>query len=256
MENFTYNEMTSRNISFISNELQQKLKTTKLIFAGCGLSSVMAEMAIRIGFEKIALIDADHVEISNINRQCYNLIDIGLPKVSALKQKLLTINPNLDISTNTNGITSKNDIDNILCSGDIIINTIDFGELYFELVHTGMEQNKLVLCPFNPGFGGLVVCFSNKSGNLYDLLGTDKVEHGAEFSKKLIRNNPEIKIEQQMRDNLDTIFEQISQSGFEPQISIGVNMSSAITLSCIIKYINGEKIPYCPSLIFRGLYHL
>lgn len=254
MHSFSYEELVSRSYFFIDSVLQEKIKTTKLIFAGCGLASVMAEMAVRLGFQKFLLIDSDKVALSNLNRQAFQVSDIGEFKVKALQKKLLSINPNAEIDVLESGIRGIEDINNIIKQGDIIVNTIDCGNLYFNLVHIAMKSKKFVVCPFNPGFGGLAVCFNEHSGNLYDLLNTNKVESGLEFSRKLILNNPKIELPQDIRSNINILFNQILERGYEPQLAVGVNMSSAIGISCIIKYLNDEAIPYCPSIVYCGLY--
>lgn len=251
-----YSDLISRNYLFINPELQEKIETCHLTFMGCGLASIMAEMAVRIGFKYITLVDGDHVEISNMNRQSFLLDDIGISKVKALKQRLLKIDPKAEISIIDKGIEELNDVKNTIIESDIIVNTIDYGQAYFDLVEYASAINKLVICLFNPGFGGLAVCFNKGSANLYALLQTDQVETGLAFSKKLIKNNPGIKIPNSMRDDLDSLFNLIAQTGCEPQISIGTYMSSAIGLTCTIKYLNQEPIPYCPSVIYRDLYDL
>lgn len=254
MNIFNYNNLTSRNNFFIDQELQQTIRKTKLIFAGCGLSSIMIEMAVRMGFENFILIDNDRVELSNLNRQAFTLSDCAELKINALYSKILNINPYSNITLMPDGITNDTDLDEIIDLGDIIINTIDYGKLYFDLVDHAMKKKRLTICPFNPGFGGLVVCFNERSGTVYDLLNTDQYESGSEFSRKLIKNNSAIVLPKEIRDNIDQLFTKITLSGYDPQIAIGVNMSSSIGLNCIIKYLNAEEIPYCPSIIYRGLY--
>jgi len=48
---FNYQEFTKRNEGYINIELQQKIKGTRLLIAGCGIGSTIAEEAIRIGFK-------------------------------------------------------------------------------------------------------------------------------------------------------------------------------------------------------------
>jgi molybdopterin/thiamine biosynthesis adenylyltransferase len=256
MNIFSYSELVSRNYIYVDTTLQNRIKNTKLTFIGCGLASVMVEMATRLGFENYTLVDHDMVVLSNLNRQAFRLSNINKPKVEALRENILEINPNVHIKMIKNEIANNDDIEVILKQSDIVINTIDCGELYFNLVHRAMQLNKLVICPFNPGFGGLVVCFNQKSGSVYDLLKSNNIENGLDFSKKLIMNNPEIKLPVHFRDNLNIMFEKITDKGFEPQICIGTNLSSAIAISCIIKYLNNEDIPYCPSILYRSLYDI
>ncbi|MFN7096458.1 MAG: ThiF family adenylyltransferase [Gammaproteobacteria bacterium] len=251
---FKYEDFISRNYLFIDNKLQQSIKKIKLGFAGVGLASMMAEMAVRVGFENFILSDSDHVETSNLNRQNYVASDVGNAKLLSLKNRLLSINPEIHIELMEKGIKNNSDINYIVDKSDILINTIDFGEEYFKLVETACQYNKLIICLFNPGFGGLAVCFKYGTGSLYDLLKTNKIEYGLEFSKKLILSNEAIQIGQEMRNNLDSLLSQIQVSGYEPQLVIGTCMSSAIGLNCIIKYINHETIPYCPQVIFKGFY--
>lgn len=67
--------------------------------AGCGgLGSNIAVMLARSGVGKLALADYDVVELSNLNRQQYTLRQVGQPKVSALKELLLGINPYIDVA--------------------------------------------------------------------------------------------------------------------------------------------------------------
>ena len=251
-----YDDLVSRNYFFLSKEIQKKLSKVKLVFFGCGLASVTAEMAVRIGVRHFVLIDHDKVEISNLNRQAYDSSSISNYKVDVLLKKLKAINSDIDVSKIVMNISNISQVIEFIKEGDIIINTLDCDSLYFEVVNACMQQNKLVVCPFNPGFAGLVVCFNKASGTLFDLLGTEKVESGLEFSKKLIKNNNQIELPNYIRENIDEFFQEIERRGYEPQITIGVHMSSSIVLSCIIKYLNGDTIPLSPRIIFRSLYDL
>src|SRR5690349_19847852 len=125
MNEFSYEKLVSRNYLFIDNVSQKTIKNTTLVFAGCGLSSVMIEMAARVGFEKFVLIDSDSVELSNLNRQNYQLSDLGSFKVDALEKKLMNINPDIQVSLIKDGIKNINDIESVISQGNIIINTID-----------------------------------------------------------------------------------------------------------------------------------
>ena len=66
---------------------------------GAGLGSNIAETLLRIVSETITLVDGDVVEENNLNRQNYTEEDLGIPKVEALKKRLLNISPKAQIST-------------------------------------------------------------------------------------------------------------------------------------------------------------
>ncbi len=55
-------------------------------------------MLVRSGFKHLEIIDKDMIDASNLNRQQYFFKEIGLSKVTVTKQRLLDINPDLDIT--------------------------------------------------------------------------------------------------------------------------------------------------------------
>ena len=65
---------------------------------GCGaIGSSAATQICRMGGEKFYLYDYDQVESVNIGVSQYNHDDIGKNKVDALKEHLLSINPNINV---------------------------------------------------------------------------------------------------------------------------------------------------------------
>ena len=69
-----------------------------IIFGVGGVGSWAAEALIRTGLTHLTLVDGDTVQASNINRQLPATREtIGMPKVEALKARLLTINPKAQI---------------------------------------------------------------------------------------------------------------------------------------------------------------
>lgn len=74
--------------------VHKKLKaSTVAIFGLGGLGSNIANALARIGVGKLILIDFDVVEPSNLNRQAYEIADIGRLKCEALVESLNRINP-------------------------------------------------------------------------------------------------------------------------------------------------------------------
>lgn len=61
------------------------------------IGSRVAEILVRLGFDKINIYDFDKVEDTNITNQLYTFPDIGKLKVDALEAKLLDINPHVSI---------------------------------------------------------------------------------------------------------------------------------------------------------------
>lgn len=64
---------------------------------GCGaIGSLLADTLTRMGLTKITLYDFDTVESHNIANQLYTEQDIGKPKVVALRDHMLAVNPDME----------------------------------------------------------------------------------------------------------------------------------------------------------------
>ncbi len=90
-------------------EVYDKLRDSRVAVAGLGgLGSHIAVMLARSCIGTLHLIDFDVVDISNLNRQEYYVSHIGRPKTECMREKLLEINPFLNIITNQVKVTEDN----------------------------------------------------------------------------------------------------------------------------------------------------
>lgn len=93
------NNWLDRTEMLIGKENLQKLQSSNIVVFGLGgVGSYVVEGIVRSGIENIAIIDNDIVDITNINRQIIaNTKTVGLPKVTAERNRILDINPNANI---------------------------------------------------------------------------------------------------------------------------------------------------------------
>lgn len=68
-----------------------------VVCVGVGGANGICESLVRSGLGNITLIDFDVVDENNLVTQGYYISDIGKPKVEALKERLLNINPKLKV---------------------------------------------------------------------------------------------------------------------------------------------------------------
>lgn len=80
-------------------EAQQALKSSRVFIVGAGgIGCTSAELLARAGVGSITLIDFDHIETSNLQRQIgFSVQHIGQSKVYTLAQHLREINPHIEI---------------------------------------------------------------------------------------------------------------------------------------------------------------
>lgn len=90
----------SRTEALIGREALEKLANSHVLVLGLGgVGSFAAEFIARAGVGKMTIIDGDTVDPSNRNRQLPALAtNHGVAKAQIMKQRLLEINPELDLT--------------------------------------------------------------------------------------------------------------------------------------------------------------
>ena len=94
-------EWKSRTELLIGKNNIQKLANSKVIVYGIGgVGSFVVEGLVRAGVENIILVDNDVIVSSNLNRQIHATIsNIGKLKVDCMKERILSINPKVNVET-------------------------------------------------------------------------------------------------------------------------------------------------------------
>lgn len=94
-------EWLSRTQQLLGTEALSKLRCSHVLIVGVGgVGAYAAEMICRAGIYEITIIDGDNINATNINRQLIATHStIGKPKTEVLAQRLLDINPDLNLHT-------------------------------------------------------------------------------------------------------------------------------------------------------------
>ena len=105
---------------------QLKLKNSKACVLGLGgLGSHAATQLAAIGVGHLRIIDRDIVEISNLHRQhLYGIDNIGYPKVEVAAERLLNLNPYIEIEPLPLYINEDN-AEEIVEGMDVVIDCLD-----------------------------------------------------------------------------------------------------------------------------------
>ena len=88
-----------RSIQALGNTAFKQLQNVNIILFGVGgVGGWCAEALVRTGVQHLTIVDFDTVNPSNINRQVVATTrNIGQHKVEAMRERLLSINPQADI---------------------------------------------------------------------------------------------------------------------------------------------------------------
>lgn len=125
-------ERYQRNTSYYSyfssypRHVQKKIQNSKVVLLGCGgIGNLISHMLVNSGVGEITLVDADIVELSNLNRQSlFTEADIGRKKITALRERLQERNCKAHINSLDLNIEKQADLEK-LQSADLLVVSAD-----------------------------------------------------------------------------------------------------------------------------------
>ena len=127
---------------------EEKLKNSSVaVFGIGGVGGFTAEALVRSGIGNITVIDGDCVENSNINRQIIATVNtVGKKKTDVMKERLLSINPNANVSTVCDFITADNLFVNV-SSFDYVVDAVDTVSAKIAVIKACVENGvKIISC--------------------------------------------------------------------------------------------------------------
>lgn len=110
----------------VGMEGQKRLKAASVLLIGAGgLGSPLAMYLAAAGIGRIGLVDYDVVDYTNLQRQIiHGTKDVGRPKLDSARERILDINPHVQVDTYEVPLTSENALE-IFEPYDIIIDGTD-----------------------------------------------------------------------------------------------------------------------------------
>ncbi len=127
---FSYDVAFSRNIGWVTEAEQARLKNCRVAVGGLGgVGGNHAITLARLGIGKFTITDLDTFDWPNLNRQAGAFAStIGHAKLDAMAKNLADINPEVKLHLMPNGITSDN-IDEFLDGADLYMDSLDIFSL-------------------------------------------------------------------------------------------------------------------------------
>jgi thiazole biosynthesis adenylyltransferase ThiF len=149
---------------------QKKLMQGKVLIIGAGgLGAPAAMYLAAAGVGTIGIVDADEVDLSNLQRQIIHATaDVGKPKVLSAKETMNAMNPDVTVNTYPEFVTSENVMDLIKDYDFIIDGTDNFPAKFLindacvmakkPFSHAGIIRFKGQLMTYVPGEGPCYRC--------------------------------------------------------------------------------------------------
>lgn len=158
---------------------QRRLKAARVLVVGAGgLGSPVALYLAAAGVGRLGIVDFDKVDITNLQRQLlHGTSDIGRPKLESARDRILDVNPNVDVELHSARLTSANALE-IMGDYDLVVDGTDnFATRY-------LTNDACVILGIPNVYGsvyrfeGQASVFSTESGPCYRCLFREPPPHG------------------------------------------------------------------------------
>lgn len=138
----------------IGNENLEKLKKSHIIILGLGgVGGSAVEALVRAGVGELTLVDFDTVDITNLNRQIVATQNtIGKAKVAAMKERALSINPDIKINSYIEKFLKENsDLFFKNKKYDYVVDAIDLITAKLDLIELCYKEKILIISSMGTG---------------------------------------------------------------------------------------------------------
>lgn len=124
---FDYSRAYSRNIGWVTQPEQAKLRKSRVAIAGLGgVGGAHLLTLARLGIANFNIADFDDFDVHNMNRQAGAFMSsMGQPKIDTVARMARDINPEIDLRLFPQGVTSEN-VDEFLRDVDLYVDGLDF----------------------------------------------------------------------------------------------------------------------------------
>jgi molybdopterin/thiamine biosynthesis adenylyltransferase len=241
-----------RNRFYVPEDGQEQVRNRKIFFGGAGIGSIIAECALRFGFENITVADGDRVELTNLNRQNYTQADLGKYKAETLAKRLREINPDANIR-HYNRFIDRDNIAEMLDGCDIAVNALDFtSDIPFVFDEICRKQGIPVIHPYNVGWAGLVavilpeglpLSILSEQPDGFELKMVEYVEKYSEFWQ-----TPKKWLETLLAD-----YKQESQTLPVPQLPVASWITAGFCTQILYHLATGKKIKPFPKFYLGSI---
>jgi molybdopterin-synthase adenylyltransferase len=174
---FSYTEMTNRNIGFVTQAEQDQLQRATVFVCGPGGMGGACILALaRIGIGHLILADIDSFDVANLNRQVFAFADtLGQHKAEATAMILKRINPELQVTVFKDNW--PNHVRDCIAAAAVVVNGTDDLGASLLLYRTARGLGKSVIDAYAAPLPSVyVTAFTDPAHEVrmgYPTLGTD-----------------------------------------------------------------------------------
>jgi hypothetical protein len=127
MQTFDYDKAFSRNLGWVTEAEQARLRKARVAVGGLGgVGGVHLLTLARLGIGRFSIADFDVFDIANFNRQIgATVATLERPKLDVLAEMALAINPEIELRKFPGGI-QEDSVDEFLKDVDVYVDGLDY----------------------------------------------------------------------------------------------------------------------------------
>ncbi|MDI9481763.1 MAG: tRNA threonylcarbamoyladenosine dehydratase [Bacillota bacterium] len=225
----------SRTELLIGKEALSKLSQSKVaIFGIGGVGSFTVEGLARAGVENLVLVDNDIVCPTNINRQLLATVKtIGRPKVEVMRERILEINPNAQVTVYNEFYLPGSSDKLIQDDYDYIVDAVDTVTAKIDIIMQAKKRNIPVISCMGAGNKMDPTCFrvadiySTTVDPLAKVMRRELKKRGIDSLKVVFSTEPPIKPVQNEEERNDT--ENVCPEAFTQNCTVGKQVPGSIS---------------------------
>ena len=137
-----HTDWQERTLQLLGEERLEKLRNSNILVVGMGgVGAMAAEMICRSGIGKMTIIDGDTLQPGNLNRQIQSTHStLNQEKATVMGQRLLDINPGLDLSVIQEYIKEERIPEILLEPFDYVVDAIDTLAPKIHLIYHAVQK--------------------------------------------------------------------------------------------------------------------
>lgn len=235
-----------RNLGFFTEEEQLRLGSAVVAIAGAGgdggeLALSLARLGIGAQGGEIRLADPDTFERENINRQaCCTTKTVGVNKAVAVAEYIREINPDIKVTTYTEGITQQN-TESFVAGSDLLVDETEFTmhAIGVALARTARRHQVPNLQVINVGFGAQVTSYDAEGR--YTMERRLGIRESMPLEEVAVQDVPVTRWLAELPSYGDlSVFEKVAKGEKSaPSVVTGVNMAASIASAQAVLHILG-----------------
>lgn len=191
--NFDYDRAFSRNIGWVTQHEQSKLRQSRVAIAGLGgVGGAHLLTLARLGIGSFNISDFDDFDIHNINRQAGAFMSsMGNSKIETIARMAKEINPEIELRLFPEGVQSDN-VDDFLSDVDVYVDGLDFFALPARrMVFSKCREKKIPALTAAPlGMGVAFLYFQPDGMSFEDYFKVDGHEQQEQYARFIAGLSP------------------------------------------------------------------